>query len=144
MLTHEKLKRIKFLDKEIDAQLRELENLRSIMGSVKGVDYAKDRVQTSQAADVYTLVDKMMDLESGINAKIDRLVELKREVHKEIAELKSPQDRIILQLRYVELKSWNRIAHELNYSLRYIYKLHGQVLKNLDDKEQMGKRRQRL
>ena len=40
----------------------------------------------------------------------------------------------LLRLRYLEFRKWEDIAYILNYSRRYIFKLHNKALKELNKK----------
>ena len=73
---------------------------------------------------------KIIDLENSINEDIDKLVELKRIIHKIIASVREPELATLLELRYLSFKSWEQIAVTMDYSIRYIHKLHARALES--------------
>lgn len=77
------------------------------------------------------IIVKIIDLEDRIKEEMRRLVDLKSEIMTAIAKIEEPEQRIVLEKRYLEFKKWEDIAVEMNRSLRSIYRLHGEALKNV-------------
>jgi DNA-directed RNA polymerase specialized sigma subunit len=73
-----------------------------------------------------------VDLEREINADIDGLVDLNRECVALIKEIPNLEHQALLEMRYLRFKTWGQIAKELGYSIRSVYRLHNEALKNLD------------
>lgn len=88
-----------------------------------------DKVQTSGAKDTLgeTIV-KIMSLEDDINARIDELVDMKQEAFTMINRIPDLDQQNILIGRYIQLKKWEDIAIELNFSIQWVYELHGKGL----------------
>lgn len=88
-----------------------------------------DKVQTSGAKDTLgeTIV-KIMSLEDDINARIDELVDMKQEAFTMINRIPDFDQQNILIGRYIQLKKWEDIALELNFSIQWVYELHGKGL----------------
>lgn len=88
-----------------------------------------DKVQTSGAKDTLgeTIV-KIMSLEDDINARIDELVDIKQEAFTMINRIPDLDQQNILIGRYIQLKKWEDIALELNFSIQWVYELHGKGL----------------
>ena len=70
------------------------------------------------------IIGKIIDLENEINADIDQLVDLKREIVSTIKAVEAPEYQTLLELRYLCFKTWEQIAVDMQYSTRNIYKLH--------------------
>lgn len=88
-----------------------------------------DKVQTSGTKDTLgeTIV-KIMSLEDDINARIDELVDMKQEAFTMINRIPDLDQQNILIGRYIQLKKWEDIALELNFSIQWVYELHGKGL----------------
>ena len=88
-----------------------------------------DKVQTSGAKDTLgeTIV-KIMSLEDDINARFDELVDMKQEAFTMINRIPDLDQQNILIGRYIQLKKWEDIALELNFSIQWVYELHGKGL----------------
>ncbi len=77
------------------------------------------------------IIIKIIDLEDTIRDEMRRLVDLKAEIVKTVSVIKEPEQRYVLEKRYLEFKKWEDIAVEMHRSLRSIYRLHGEALKNV-------------
>ncbi len=127
--TEQRLKQIKWLDDVIKSKTDQLENLRSIVFNVSG-NSRDEKVQTSKRRDkIGDIMPKIMDLEKELNNHIKEFIDLKSEITKKIDELPDMEYRLVLMLRYLDFKTWEEIAEIMNYSVRWIYKLHGLALK---------------
>ena len=78
------------------------------------------------------VIVKMLDLESDINASIDALVDVKREIMEAVQYLPATEHRTLLELRYICGKTWEDIAATMFYSVRNIHTLHSVALRELD------------
>lgn len=88
-----------------------------------------DKVQTSGAKDTLgeTIV-KIVALEADINRRIDELVSMKQEAFTMINRIPDLDQQNILIGRYIQLKKWEDISEELNYSMQWVFELHGKGL----------------
>ena len=92
--------------------------LRSSLTST-GSQLKQDKVQTSGPKN--TLEDK-------INARIDELISMKQEAFTMINRIPDLDQQNILIGRYIQLKKWEDISEELNYSMQWVFELHGKGL----------------
>ena len=132
MSSKEFLNKIRYIDMMINCKLEQVAELRSMLlpGAIR---YDKDKVQTSRNADsISDTVSKIMELEEKINADIDELVELKSVARDNIERMENDVEKVILYKRYFNNESFENIAVECGYSLRWIYKLHNDALKHFD------------
>lgn len=128
MTAKEYLQQVKRKDAAINNLQRDKEGLVAMMYSLGGGGEG-ERVQNSRNNDKFgTLYSRIDEKEREITEKIDALVDFKLKVSGEINAL--PDDRYItiLHKRYICFDSWERIAIDLGYNVRYVQKLHGQAL----------------
>ena len=78
------------------------------------------------------LTAKIVDREREINRDIDALVELQREISGNIALVSDDKLRLLLELRYINCLTFERIACEMNYSYMQVCRLHGKALKEFE------------
>lgn len=115
--------------RRLERQLAEIDDL---VGNVT-VDPTSEHVQTSRDPDqIGTLVAERADIESDLTAAKDKALEVMQRVVGMINKLKKREYRQILQMRYVEHRSWRYIAEDMEYDGRYIYKLHNRALDAMD------------
>ncbi len=120
------------LNHRIDCKLRQTENLRDLATRATASIHAERVSGTKQRSPMENAIVKLIDLEYEINSDIDRLVDMKREIAVVISKLSSPSHKILLELRYLEGKTWDEIAKAMDYDLRWIYRLHGKALKEIE------------
>lgn len=119
---------IRKTDRLIQRLTDTVNTLRSSLTS-QNYELKPDKVQTSGAKDTLgeTIV-KIMSLEEDINARIDELVDMKQEAFTMINRIPDLDQQNILIGRYIQLKKWENIALELNFSIQWVYELHGKGL----------------
>lgn len=107
---------------------RELDDLRLelIPG---GIDYSGDRVQSSHDPDKFgSVIAKIDATERRITSEIDKLIDAKERISKQILGMPNSRTAEILHSRYILLMKWEEIAVKTNTDLRWVYRLHGQGL----------------
>lgn len=131
MKAKEYLQQLQRLDTMINQKIKELGGLRLMSQSIGGIDYSKERVQSSPSGDAPFVkpVLRMIELEQEINAEIDRFVDEKHEIINQIQALQNPKHIDILYKHYVEFKRLEIVAVEMNFTYQYIVELHGTALK---------------
>ena len=112
------------LDQRINSKLEQVLSLREL--TTKATATMSD-MPGGGSRNVYKMQDiigKIVDLENEINADIDHLVDLKREMVAVIKAVEHPEYQTLLELRHLCFKTWEQIAVDMQYSTRNIYKLH--------------------
>lgn len=135
------LQQLRLLDLKIkhkQTQARELRQKAYINSSATD----GDRVQTSTSGDkLLNAVAAYVDLESEIESMVAHYFLKKNEIINMIHSLDNELFVSILHKRYVEYKSFERIAIELSHAYKYIINVHGTALseiqKKLNNVEQM-------
>ena len=116
------------IDQRINSKLEQVQSLREL--ATKATATLNDN-PASGSRNVHSMSDiiaKMIDLENEINADIDRLVDLKREIVTVIKRVANPEYQTLLELRYLCFKSWEHIAVQMNYDVRTIYRIHDRAI----------------
>ena len=132
MKAKEYLMQVVRADRMIDNKLHEIEELRRMAISVTSV--LKDdsvRGGGDNGDKVGTMVSKIIDMEYELDREIDKLVDLKREVMSVIDQLE-PTKCEILYKRYLQKKTWEKIAVETGFSYVWVCKLHGRALQDVE------------
>lgn len=68
-----------------------------------------------------------------IDTKLNKLIGLRCEIEAAIAGL-TAANRDLMRLRYIDGRKWEDIAAELNYDIRWVHRLHGRILVELNKK----------
>jgi RinA family phage transcriptional activator len=125
------LKRYITLDREIDRKLEEVARLRSKLTRVTEVYSTEPRGGGTIYGKTEEILAKIVDLEREIDADIDRLIEVRDSIKSIIEAVEDDRERLLLQYRYLDGKTFEWIAAEMNYSWRQIHRLHSRALTNL-------------
>ena len=77
------------------------------------------------------IIAKIVDLEKEIDADVDRLISVRDNIKSVIEAVEDDRERLLLQYRYLDGWTFEKIAVEMNYSWRQIHRLHSRALTNL-------------
>lgn len=126
MTVKEYLQQYKLLDSRINAKCEQLERLRELSTKVSAEQGNGARSGVSDR--VGSIVAKICDAEAEINEMIDELLDLRVEIEHTIAAVPDETLRQLLELRYINCKTFEQIAVEINYSYMHVCRLHGKAL----------------
>lgn len=119
-------RRAKRIRKEYETQEIMIDAIRST-SNISGMPKQKSGGHRTSEEKILRLADKRLQL---IEAEL-KAVEVRQEVFDLV--IKVPGDEgAVLYARYVELKSFERIAVDMNYSYRHIHRIHGRALHLVD------------
>ena len=100
------------LDQKINSKLEQVSKLRNLSMKASGLRLAERISGTKEHSLMESALVKMIDLEYEINADIDRLVDLKREMATLIERVNDPSQRLLLEMRYLCGNTWEDIAQK--------------------------------
>ena len=133
MVAKEYLKQAYLLDKQIKVEIKELEQLREMRGTIQGCSYS-ERIGSNPNRNIEApfvkTIEKIWELEQKINGQILKLVELQTEIDEAINRLAEPAERLLLKYRYLNGMEWNDIAETMYVSYRTVHSIHASALKN--------------
>ena len=127
MTAKQYLNRVRRIDEEIEVLLCQVQRTRERLESVTQ-NYDSDGATGTKDPHKY---DRLVELESLIDTKIDEQIALKAEILKTITQLSDRRQRLVLMEYYVEMKTWEQVAVDLNYSYMHITRIHGFALKEV-------------
>ena len=132
MTTKEYLCQISRLDRMIQNKLAEISQLRELAISVSAVKN-EERVQTTPNFDkIGTAYCKIEEMEEKLDNLIDEFVDKKNLIISQIDKIENETYYEILFARYIEKKTFEKIADEMNYSFRNTTRLHGRALREFE------------
>ena len=134
METKEYLQQIGRYDRLINNKLVELAQYRSMACSVSAVKN-DERVQSSASYDTMDkIVSKIEQMENEIDMLVDRYIDSKRIIISQIDSMSDEMTYQILFSRYVEQKTFEKMAIEMNYCYKQIIRRHGKALQEFEQK----------
>ena len=105
------------IDQRINAKLEQVIALRGLASKVTGTLSDMPRADSPNVCRMEDIILKIVDSENEINAEIDRLIDLKRELRTVISAVDQPEHQTLLELRYLCFKTWEQIAVAMAYSI---------------------------
>lgn len=134
MDTKQYLQQISRLDRMINNKLSEISQLRELAMSVSAVKN-EERVQTTPNFDkIGTAYCKIEEMEEKLDKLIDEYVDKKNLIISQIDGIENETYYEILFARYIEKKTFEKIADEMTYSFRNVTRLHGRALQEFEKK----------
>ena len=119
-----------WMQKRLDADLERLATLRSNAQSVRGMEY--DRQTVHGGAEHNALEDAacaIVDYEAKIEAEIEQWRAALDRVTGIIHGVPSQNLEVLLQMRYLNFWTFEKIAVELGYTWRHVNRMHVKALK---------------
>lgn len=122
-----------WLDQRINSKLEQKEQLEALAKRVT-VNFTQEKVSGGRAttSPMEDATVKLIDLCHEINDDIDELITLKAEILEIISKVDDPVSQLLLQMRYIEGKTWEEVAYDLDYNSRTVFKIHGRALKEIE------------
>lgn len=127
MTAKQYLNRVRRIDKEISALLRLVQKTRESLLTVTQ-NYDSDGAQSTKNPHKY---DRLVELESMVDQKIDEQIQMKADILGTIMQLDDRRQRLVLMEYYIEMKTWEQVAVDLNYSYMHVTRIHGYALKEV-------------
>jgi hypothetical protein len=120
------------IDQRINSKLEQISSLRELATKATSTLSDMPHSPNRSTGSMENIIVKMIDLEHEINADIDTLVDLKRDIVKIIKGIQNPEYQTLLELRYLCFSSWEKIAVDLGYSLQHTFRIHEKAIKSID------------
>ena len=132
MTTKSYLSQIERLDRMIQNKLSEIYQLKTMACSVT-VSNDGERVQNSGDKDrMGTTVAKIVDLERETDELVDSFVEKRKRIVEQIDSIDNIDYYNVLSMRYVSRDTFESIAEKTNWSIRKVFSIHGEALKEFE------------
>lgn len=121
------LNRARRIDREIRTLEEVITSTRERLESVTQ-SYSGDGAQSSKDPHKF---DRLVELESLVNEKINEQIQIKTEILEAISQIRDRRQRIVLTEYYLNMKTWEQVAVEINYSWRQVMNIHGRALQEM-------------
>lgn len=134
MTTKDYLNQISRLNRMINNKLTEILQLKELSCSISAVRN-EEKVKSSSDLDrIGSSYAKIDEMERNLDNMIDEYIEKKNLIIGQIDSIEDEDCYNILFSRYIEKKTFEVIATEMNFSYRNITRLHGRALKVFEGK----------
>ena len=76
-------------------------------------------------------MDKVLEIEREVDKEIDELQIVRQEIRETLNQLDDENLKLLMEYRYIDGMTWERIAVKMHYSYMQICRLHGKALKTI-------------
>lgn len=122
------LQQIMRLDTKINRDIEELHRLKAMVTKITPT-LKQDVVSGGGTQDkLAEAMSKIIDFEEEINREIDCFVDARKAVTATIDKVEDARLHTVLNMRYVQFKTWEQIACYMGRSYQWVCKLHGTAL----------------
>lgn len=122
------LQQIRRLDTKINRDIEELHRLKAMTTKITPT-LKPDAVSGGGTQDkLAEAMSKIIDFEEEINREIDCFVDARKAVTATIDKVEDARLHTVLNMRYVQFKTWEQIACYMGRSYQWVCKLHGTAL----------------
>lgn len=80
---------------------------------------------------IQSAIDRIIEIEEEINGGIDDLLLVRQDVQRAVASVQNETLRLLLEYRYLNGRTWEQIAVNMQYDYRWVLRLHGKALDQL-------------
>jgi len=124
----EYLSRAAGLDRLIGSKLEQLSSLRSMTQKVTASYEAETVCRSRNTSALQDAILRMLEAEEAIGREVENMLAVKTQIGNTITMVQNADYRLILEKRYLSFRSWDEIASDMNYSLRWLHVMHGRAL----------------
>lgn len=118
----------------INNKLTEIAQLRELSCSISAVKNEERVLSSSDPDKIGATYAKIDEMERNLDKMIDEYTNKKNTIIGQIDSIEDEDYYNILFSRYIEKKTFEVIATEMNYSWRQIIRLHGKALRRFEEK----------
>lgn len=120
------------LNKEIEQLVEAKEKAKDLACSVVS-NLGNEKVQGTTGNSTENKMVSYAEYSRLLSKRIDKLLEINKEIVGAISKVDDATLRSLLTARYINFKTWERIAEDLDKELRWVYRLHKKALNNIEN-----------
>lgn len=128
MTAKEYLNKAYRLKDKIKSNIRQLEALEERATSVKSSLSPKVQGGTLNGAE--QMIFNILDLKERINTETIEHMKTLEEIRQTIANMKDPDESLLLTLRFVEFMKWEEVAEIMSFSMSQVFRIYKRALNN--------------
>ena len=128
MKAKEYMNQVAVYQSAINSKKEEIATLRSLVQSTTAISTGEKVLSSGTQDKMADAVVRIVDLMNELANDILKYAELRAAVSKVILKVREPDLMDVLYKRYCEFKPWEVIACEMNYTYRWVTKLNGKAL----------------
>ena len=131
MTAKEYLNQARRLDQLINTNICELDYWQNLSRKISSSNFEQNYSSNRNIVPPFVkCLGKIDELQKEVNSDIDRLVDLREQIKLSIKSVRNTNERMVLQLRYINGQTWETIAEELHADRSTVIRWHCKALYN--------------
>ena len=121
------------LDNRIKLDTEEYRTIREMAQGLSAVRYDSNTTQSNTPSDASFVkaLNQLWELEQKLNEELCMLSALRVQIRDVIDTVKNPNERLVLNYRYMQEMKWEQIAQEMSADAKTIRRWHGDALSHV-------------
>lgn len=128
----EYLQQVRRAKLHINSLQEEIETMKELAVSIGAISQGEKVMSSASQDKMADIICKIEDRMAELKDKVTEYIQLRTEVMATISKVDNDDYQQILYKRYCQMKKWEEIALEMSYSWRWVIKLHGRALEEVD------------
>ena len=116
------------VDQRINSKLDQVASLNELAKKATTTISDMPGKATKNITKMEDVIIKIVAMEAEINEDIEKLVSLKAEITNLIKRIERLEYQTLLEKRYLCFQTWEQIAVDMGYNIRWIHRLHSKAL----------------
>lgn len=136
MTAKEYLEQLKIYNQAVQVKAGEVEEYKTLATKVTQAWHGLPPDKNARGSNLEWWYAKLVDERKELDYLVDRFCTFREEVLALLAKLDDPTHSALLNLRYVQFKSWQEVASEMSFSHQHVYRLSSDAHKEVEIKLQ--------
>ncbi|QHQ62669.1 DUF1492 domain-containing protein [Anaerocolumna sedimenticola] len=119
------------LDLRIDSKLEQLASLNELATKCTTTISGMPRNPNHSVSSMANVVAKIVDLQREIDRDIHQLMDIKRQIAASIKAVENKEYQTLLELRFLCGCTWEEVAIKMGYSIQHTYRMRDRALKKV-------------
>lgn len=128
----EYLQQVRKVKSRINDLKEEIETMKELAVSIGAISQGEKVMSSASQDKMADIICKIEDRVAELKTNMTEYIQLRAEVMATISKVDNDDYQQILYKRYCQMKKWEEIALEMSYSWRWVIKLHGRALEEVD------------
>lgn len=129
MTVKEYLRQAYLLDRRINSDTKELEDLRVMSQTISSPGFEEHYNATRNTDAPYvSTIEKVCAMEDKILKEIDLLIALKQQIREVISKVEKPEYQMLMRYRYIHNLSWSKISEMLAADITTVQRWHSKAI----------------
>lgn len=121
------------LDARINNTIEQIRSLNDLATKCTSVITGMPHSPSKSTSKMEDAIVKLVDFEEELSMELDTMVDLKKEIFSTIKQVEHVEYQLLLEKRYLRFMTWEKIAVDLGYDVRWVHRLHGKALEQVQE-----------